>query len=170
MEGKDAITLAANFIYRKERIMKLILQAILIMVVASPLACCADTNSQQMNVGLSPDRPQKKESKQVSASNSDECRDSTSTYCKTKIRQEQFQIADKELNEKYLQLLVIFGGDIKKKFIDAQRAWISYRNKVCEFEKLQGGDESVSEIECTTEKTHQRITDFNRYLADLTPV
>jgi uncharacterized protein YecT (DUF1311 family) len=46
----------------------------------------------------------------------------------------KFEKADKVMNERYTKLMKRLDREDQEKLRQAQRAWISYRDKVCEFE------------------------------------
>jgi len=112
---------------------------------------------------------------------SDPC-ESTSGLGQQECAQKKNEIADKKLNAIYKALLkklseveVVEGGETgispKKKLIQAQRAWIKFRNANCEFVgNLSGGVhtwKSVHEGFCFTEMTEERTKELQKYFKEL---
>jgi len=79
-----------------------------------------------------------------------------------------YTAADLELNELYKKILrQLTTKSAKAKLLQAQRAWITYRDKNCVFEAdgYSGGhDWSIVFIGCQATATHQRISKLNEYL------
>jgi uncharacterized protein YecT (DUF1311 family) len=46
----------------------------------------------------------------------------------------EFKKADKAMNERYAKLMKRLGPEDQMKLRQAQKAWVSYRDKLCEFE------------------------------------
>ena len=77
-------------------------------------------------------------------------------------------VADKELNDAYRELMIIMNkpawAEAKKKLIAAQRAWINFRDKECELSQaLIGGANHVNQSECVLDMTKERA----KYIRDL---
>ena len=71
------------------------------------------------------------------------------------------EVADKDINDAYRKLIAVLNqpswGEAKQKLIAAQRAWITFRDKECEFsQELIGGANHVNQSECMAEMTKER--------------
>ena len=81
-----------------------------------------------------------------------------------------FDKADKELNEVYQKILKTLDDDItKKKFVDAQKAWIKFRDAQGAFDsdEMRGGSgEPMLLAGSETETTKARIAELKKYLAN----
>lgn len=80
---------------------------------------------------------------------------------------QSYEKADKKLNQVYRQLKPKLGTSQQKKLIDAQRAWIQFRDKSCAFSGAfaEGGTlEPVLTTSCLTNVTEERIKDLEGYL------
>ena len=62
----------------------------------------------------------------------DGCKNPTSSYDSTYCTAKLFIESDKELNETYKSLTQQVNGDVKKSLVNAQRAWIKFRDNACE--------------------------------------
>ena len=72
-----------------------------------------------------------------------------------------FEVADKDLNDAYRKFITVLNqpswGEAKQKLILAQRAWITFRDKECEFsQELIGGANHVNQSECMADMTKER--------------
>lgn len=75
--------------------------------------------------------------------------------------------ADAKLNKLYKQLAAKAEGKEKDALRDAQRAWIAYRDKECEYETIgeEGGSIRPMEISiCVADKTNARSKEFEAFL------
>lgn len=80
---------------------------------------------------------------------------------------QSYEKADKKLNQVYRQLKPKLGTSQQKKLVDAQRAWIQFRDKTCAFSGAfaEGGTlEPVLRTSCLADVTEQRVKDLERYL------
>lgn len=80
---------------------------------------------------------------------------------------QSYEKADKKLNQVYRQLKPKLNRSQQKKLVDAQRAWIQFRDKSCAFEGAfaEGGTlEPVLKTSCLTNVTEQRVKDLEGYL------
>lgn len=78
-----------------------------------------------------------------------------------------YQKADRKLNQVYRQLKPKLGASQQKRLINAQRAWIQFRDKSCAFEGAfaEGGTlEPVLKTSCLARVTEQRVKDLQSYL------
>ncbi|MEB3218263.1 MAG: lysozyme inhibitor LprI family protein [Nostocales cyanobacterium 94392] len=78
-----------------------------------------------------------------------------------------YETADKKLNQVYRQLKPKLNAKQQKRLVDAQTAWIQFRDKSCAFEGAfaEGGTlEPVLKLSCLTDVTQQRVKDLERYL------
>lgn len=72
-----------------------------------------------------------------------------------------FEVVDKDLNDAYQKLMMVLNQpawrEAKQKLIAAQRAWITFRDKECEFsQELIGGANHVNQSECVADMTKKR--------------
>jgi uncharacterized protein YecT (DUF1311 family) len=75
---------------------------------------------------------------------------------------------DKQLNVKYQQMIKMYkdsNSTVESKLlVEAQRAWIRYRDKVCEFEDHAfGGANSISRATCKARITETRLKELNEF-------
>lgn len=76
--------------------------------------------------------------------------------------------ADAELNKLYQQLIAKSEGKEKDSLRAAQRAWVAYRDKECDYETVaeEGGSIRPMEIAiCVADKTRARVKEFKSFLA-----
>lgn len=74
---------------------------------------------------------------------------------------------DKEMNKTYQQLLSVLDKDGQQALIDAQKAWLLYRNKECSLISLgnKGGTlQPVNVVGCYTTFNQKRIGEFENYI------
>ena len=93
-----------------------------------------------------------------------DCTDSGSTYCQAKFQNTYFEKADKELNKLYKSLVGSGRDKQGRLFIESQRAWLIYRDKLCEAEDIGGGINSIDYISCKARVTQQRVDEIKAYL------
>jgi uncharacterized protein YecT (DUF1311 family) len=79
--------------------------------------------------------------------------------------------ADQKLNQTYQQLLRRYdaASPARQKLVDAQIAWIKYRDATCAFSytRFSGGSIAPSVYSsCIKRVTEQRITDFESYMTE----
>ncbi|NJL78142.1 MAG: lysozyme inhibitor LprI family protein [Richelia sp. SM2_1_7] len=78
-----------------------------------------------------------------------------------------YEAADKKLNQVYRQLKPKLNAKQQKRLVDAQIAWIQFRDKSCAFEagEAEGGTlEPVLKLSCLTDVTQQRVKNLEGYL------
>ncbi|MBF2017182.1 MAG: DUF1311 domain-containing protein [Rivularia sp. T60_A2020_040] len=78
-----------------------------------------------------------------------------------------YETADKKLNQVYRQLKPKLNAKQQKRLVDAQTAWIQFRDKSCAYEagEAEGGTlEPVLKLSCLTDVTQQRVKDLEGYL------
>ncbi|NJO63500.1 MAG: DUF1311 domain-containing protein [Richelia sp. RM2_1_2] len=78
-----------------------------------------------------------------------------------------YEAADKKLNQVYRQLRPKLNAKQQKRLVDAQTAWIQFRDKSCVFEagEAEGGTlEPVLKLSCLTNVTQQRVKNLEGYL------
>lgn len=94
------------------------------------------------------------------------CQNATSTPEINECARQEFEAADKRLNQLYRQLITRLQGSSKRQqLVNAQLAWIKYRDAACNFEKWDGGTgEAYSYEFCRTRITRQRNADLESYL------
>jgi uncharacterized protein YecT (DUF1311 family) len=79
----------------------------------------------------------------------------------------EYQNADKKLNQVYQQLIPKLSASRRQKLILAQRAWITFRDANCEFERsqLEGGTiASAIQAACMAELTKTRTAQLDQYI------
>ncbi|MBW4691111.1 MAG: DUF1311 domain-containing protein [Lyngbya sp. HA4199-MV5] len=88
-----------------------------------------------------------------------------STYLtgKSPAGRNNYQNADRRLNQLYQQLLQRLEHDRKQKLETAELAWIAFRDSTCEFEASSGGN--AARNQCLTRLTRQRNQQLQGYLA-----
>jgi uncharacterized protein YecT (DUF1311 family) len=75
--------------------------------------------------------------------------------------------ADRKLNQVYQRLLAKQSGSQRAKLIDAQLAWIKFRDKACDFAYGRSGGGSIAPLHysgCLRSVTMQRTKDLESYL------
>ncbi|MEM7716883.1 MAG: lysozyme inhibitor LprI family protein [Cyanobacteria bacterium P01_A01_bin.68] len=78
-----------------------------------------------------------------------------------------YKAADKKLNQVYRQLKPKLGASQQKKLVNAQLAWIQFRDKTCKFRSSFAGGgtlEPVLELGCLADVTDKRVKDLEEYL------
>lgn len=78
--------------------------------------------------------------------------------------------ADKKLNRIYPQLMSKLSGQQKQRMIQAQTAWINFRDATCAYEKGQyegGTFAPVAYSSCIARLTKQRTQELQQYLLSL---
>jgi uncharacterized protein YecT (DUF1311 family) len=84
-----------------------------------------------------------------------------------------FTAADLELNDEYKRLLQkLTTKTAKEKLIQAQRAWVAFRDKTCDYESdgySLGRDEAMVIESCRARVTQKRVKTITEYLACETP-
>jgi uncharacterized protein YecT (DUF1311 family) len=82
----------------------------------------------------------------------------------------QYKKADKELNKVYSTLKNKLGDIDKKALIEAQKAWIKYRDLNCKFisqESSEGGIiANKMKIDCLTEMTMKRTKELKEQITE----
>lgn len=101
-----------------------------------------------------------------------QCREDGSMLEMRKCAQDKYVKADKDLNQTYQRLMANLNNDSarKQRLISAQRSWIEFRDKSCNYEAseaLGGSLESLLLTQCLTRVTEQRTADFKQYISNL---
>lgn len=78
---------------------------------------------------------------------------------------DQYQKVDKELNSVYNKLIKGLKETDKKNLVEAQKAWIKFRDLDCKFQSQDVGDgggpyENKMKIDCLIRKTTERIKEL----------
>lgn len=91
------------------------------------------------------------------------CQNAGSMVDTSNCLQAAFQHADMDLNDTYRQIMAVLDREEKVNLRDAQRAWITYRDKACEAEATpyRGSGRGIAEQACLEAITRQR-TQFLR--------
>lgn len=79
-----------------------------------------------------------------------------------------FTVADAKLNETYGELRGLLSASEKIRLRDAERIWITYRDKECQFEAMgsEGGTDHAKEIAvCLADKTNIHLAELRRIVA-----
>lgn len=79
-----------------------------------------------------------------------------------------YTVADAKLNLAYRALREVLSAPERIKLRDAERAWIAYRDKECEFEAMGsvGGTDHPHEVaRCLADRTNTRLAELNRMVA-----
>lgn len=101
------------------------------------------------------------------AQESSSCGDTTQIEMNA-CAQEKFKHADGELNRLYKEkMAVLETKKSKDRLRDAQRAWVTFRDKACSYESDQFSDGSIwgsMHFDCMERQTQKRIGDLKEYL------
>ncbi|MBV6625038.1 MAG: DUF1311 domain-containing protein [Rivularia sp. (in: Bacteria)] len=95
------------------------------------------------------------------------CNNPVTTFEMRVCAGQRYEKADKKLNQVYRQLKPRLGKSQQKKLVDAQLAWIQFRDKTCAFSGAfaEGGTlETVLEVSCLADVTETRVKDLEGYL------
>ncbi|AFY53498.1 hypothetical protein Riv7116_0921 [Rivularia sp. PCC 7116] len=91
------------------------------------------------------------------------CNNAQTTYEMRVCADRSYKAADKKLNQVYRQLKPKLGKSQQKKLVNAQLAWIQFRDKTCKFRSsfAAGGTlEPVLELGCLADVTEKRVKDL----------
>ena len=108
-------------------------------------------------------------SQSVSADSLPDCTNPTGGYATGYCSEQEFKVADKQLNITYRQLTNKLDKDQKEILVVAQRAWLKVRDNDCEFEQYynRGTTGWVNDLfECKTRKTNERIRQLESFAKD----
>lgn len=97
-----------------------------------------------------------------------QCNPNGSTMEMKKCADDDYQSADRKLNEVYQQLTPKVQGEERQRLIAAQRAWIQLRDTNCRFESaeaLGGTLEGLLFTNCLTKMTTNRTAELQGYIA-----
>ncbi len=81
---------------------------------------------------------------------------------------EEYQAADKELNQAYQELRSQLDGERQQRLKEAQLAWIDFRDKTCSFEAssaLGGTLEGLLYTSCLTAETEKRTAELQEMMS-----
>lgn len=98
------------------------------------------------------------------------CMDPAQAQSQMQLNQEagtDLQKADRQLNDVYKKLLAATSADWKSKLTQAQLAWISFRDRACEFETIAtvgGSIHGMMVANCQTRLTLHRVGELERLL------
>lgn len=98
--------------------------------------------------------------------NSVKCNPSGTTVEMKKCAQDRYDAADKKLNQVYQQMIAKLSGEEKNRLVEAEKAWINFRDRTCKFESAQalGGTlEGLLYIGCLERVTSERTTYLQNY-------
>ncbi len=99
----------------------------------------------------------------------DECADPPNQLAMNECSGKAFEEADRKLNDTYQHIMSRVGDDAatKKLLVDAQRAWIAFRDAECMVRSSRGAGGSIYPLLVTTCRrflTEDRLKDLQRYL------
>lgn len=80
-----------------------------------------------------------------------------------------YQQADEVLNRTYNALLASVSGVRREKLVDAERAWIDYRDYTCEFERSQFEGGTMAPLiyhSCMAQLTREQTIRLETYLQE----
>ena len=95
------------------------------------------------------------------------CKSPQTTLDQNVCSSQEFQAADKKLNQVYQQLQPKLNSKQKQRLIVAQRSWLKFRDETCDYEmgQFEGGSVAPSTYGyCRARVTKERIKDLERYL------
>ncbi|MBE9185810.1 DUF1311 domain-containing protein [Microcoleus sp. LEGE 07076] len=95
------------------------------------------------------------------------CKSPQTTLDMNMCASQEFKAADTKLNQVYQQLRAKLSSKKKQRLTVAQRTWIEFRDKTCDYEagKFEGGTLAASTyVYCRARVTQQRIKDLEDYL------
>ena len=107
----------------------------------------------------------------ASTANATDCMDAAETQAAMNVcAQQEYQVADAELNTLYHEIRQRVGDDSDKRQLlqDAKRVWITYRDAECAFagSATAGGSAYAMAYDfCLADMTQTRIETFRAYLA-----
>lgn len=95
------------------------------------------------------------------------CKNPQTTLDMNMCSRQEFQDADRKLNQVYQQLQAKISSKQKQRLTAAQRTWIKFRDENCDYEagKFEGGSLAASTYGyCRARVTQERIKDLEGYL------
>ncbi|ERT04372.1 hypothetical protein M595_5686 [Lyngbya aestuarii BL J] len=100
-----------------------------------------------------------------------ECREDGSMIEMKKCAQDKYSKIDRQLNQTYQTLMAkLDDNQRKQRLISAQRSWIQFRDKSCNYEAseaLGGSLEGLLLTNCLTRVTDQRTSELKEYVSRL---
>lgn len=95
------------------------------------------------------------------------CKSPQTTLDMNMCSSQEFQAADKKLNQVYQQLQPKINTKQKQRLIVAQRSWLKFRDETCDYESghFEGGSVAPSIYGyCRARVTKERVKDLEGYL------
>ncbi|MEG3917865.1 lysozyme inhibitor LprI family protein [Microcoleus sp. T3_A4] len=95
------------------------------------------------------------------------CKSPQTTLDMNVCSSQEFQAADRKLNQVYQQLQPKLNSKQKQRLIVAQRSWLKFRDESCNYEmgQFEGGTLAASTYGyCRARVTQERVKDLERYL------
>ncbi|WP_293347126.1 MULTISPECIES: lysozyme inhibitor LprI family protein [unclassified Microcoleus] len=95
------------------------------------------------------------------------CKSPQTTLDQSLCSSQEFQAADRKLNQVYQQLQPKLNSKQSQRLIVAQRSWLKFRDESCDYEAgyFEGGSVAPSIYGyCRARVTKERIKDLERYL------
>jgi uncharacterized protein YecT (DUF1311 family) len=92
------------------------------------------------------------------------CKSPQTTLDMNMCSSQEFQAADRKLNQVYQQLQSKINSKQNKRLIVAQRSWLKFRDETCDYEMGQGTLAASTYGYCRARVTKERVKDLERYL------
>ncbi len=95
------------------------------------------------------------------------CKSAQTTVDMNLCSSQEFQAADRKLNQVYQQLQPKINSKQKQRLIVAQRSWLEFRDETCDYESghFEGGSVAPSIYGyCRARVTKERVKDLEGYL------
>lgn len=95
------------------------------------------------------------------------CKSPQTTLDQNVCSSQEFQAADRKLNQVYQQLQAKLNSKQKQRLTVAQRSWLKFRDESCDYEAglFEGGTLAAPTYGyCRARVTQERIKDLQRYL------
>lgn len=95
------------------------------------------------------------------------CKSPQTTLDMNVCSSQEFQAADRKLNQVYQQLLPKLNSTQKQRLTVAQRSWLKFRDESCNYEmgQFEGGTLAASTYGyCRARVTQERVKDLDGYL------
>ncbi len=95
------------------------------------------------------------------------CKSPQTTLDQNLCSSQEFQAADKKLNQVYQQLQPKINSKQNQRLIVAQRSWLKFRDETCDYESghFEGGSVAPSVYGyCRARVTKERVKDLEGYL------
>ncbi|MGB3264074.1 MAG: lysozyme inhibitor LprI family protein [Microcoleus sp.] len=97
------------------------------------------------------------------------CKSPQTTLDMNMCSSQEFKAADTKLNQLYQQLRAKLNSKQKQRLTVAQRTWIQFRDRTCDYEagKFEGGTLAApTYVYCRARVTQERVKDLEDYLEE----